>query len=162
MRRQGISYLKLTLGSLQEGLTPEERMRLRFVVLFAHVNQTDHPDYGEPWVAGMVDKVVSYDDNEERRALARVMEAQGHAIKSKFDYSIVMEECEKTGAPYILMTEDDVVFMDGWRHRTKKALDIAMTKSWEAGRTNCEYRAGGLLKIAISFTLSVFNQDHPD
>ncbi|KAI0448495.1 integral membrane protein [Xylaria acuta] len=139
VRREGISYLKLALGSLQHGLSSEERMRLHFVVLIAHVNQTEHPDYDKPWLASMVDTLASYSDNEERLRLAQTMDPRSHAIKSKFDYSIVMEECEKTGAHYVLMIEDDVVFLDGWRHRTMKALDIATTKSWEAGKADFLY-----------------------
>ncbi|RYC54819.1 hypothetical protein CHU98_g11394 [Xylaria longipes] len=139
VRREGISYLKLVLGSLQHGLSSEERMQLHFVVLLAHVNQTEHPDYDKPWLASMVDTLASYNDNEERLRLVQTMDPRSHAIKSKFDYSVVMEECEKTGAPYILMIEDDVVFLDGWRHRTMRALDIATTKSWEAGKADFLY-----------------------
>lgn len=105
----------------------------------------EHPDYGEPWLAGMVDKIASYHDDEERRKLAQVMESQNHAVKSKFDYSIAMEECDKTGAPYILMIEDDVVFLDGWRHRTTAALNAATAKSWEIGQTDCKFAIDQLL-----------------
>ncbi|KAI1424855.1 integral membrane protein [Xylaria sp. FL1777] len=139
VRREGVSYLKLALGSLQHGLSSEERMGLHFVVLLAHVNQTEHPNYRESWLTGMVDKLASYHDDEERLRLAQLMESQTHAVKSKFDYSIVMEECLNTGAPYILIIEDDVVFLDGWRHRTINALDIAMAKSWEAGQPDFLY-----------------------
>ncbi|KAI0535578.1 integral membrane protein [Xylaria digitata] len=139
VRRQGVSYLKLVLGSLQHGLSFEERKRLHFVVLLAHIDQKEHPDYGQPWLVGMADKLASYQDDEERLRLAQMMKSRPHAIKSKFDYSVVMEECEKTGAPYILMVEDDVVFLDGWRHRTMKALDVAMAKSWESGQAGFLY-----------------------
>ncbi|RYP82753.1 hypothetical protein DL769_001562 [Monosporascus sp. CRB-8-3] len=109
VQRDGISYLKSTLGSLQHGLSAEERAGLSFIVLLAHTDQKRHPDYGQPWLASMVDKLPSYQDDPERLALAKVMELnQTHAPKSKFDYSIVMEECEKTGAAYILIVEDDV------------------------------------------------------
>lgn len=139
MRREGVSYLKLALGSLQHGLSPEERMRLHFVVLLAHINQTEHPDHNEPWLTGMADQLAAYQDDEERLELAETMESQPHAVKSKFDYSIVMEECAKTEAPYMLIMEDDVVFLDGWRHRTINALNNAMAKSWEAGHTHCKF-----------------------
>ncbi|KAI0550383.1 integral membrane protein [Xylaria curta] len=139
VRREGVSYLKLALGSLQHGLSSGERARLHFVVLLAHVNQTDHPDHNMPWLASMVDTLASYSDSEERLMLARTIGSQSHAIKSKFDYSVVMEECEKTGTPYVLMIEDDVVFLDGWRHRTMKALDIATAKSWDAGKADFLY-----------------------
>ncbi|KAI1271485.1 integral membrane protein [Xylaria sp. FL0933] len=139
VRREGVSYLKLALGSLQYGLSHEERARLYFVVLLAHVNQTEHPDYGQPWLTGMVDKLATYHDDEERFTLAQSMESQAHAVKSKFDYSIVMEECEKTAAPYILIIEDDVVFLDGWRHRTMNALSTANAKSWDFGQAGFLY-----------------------
>ncbi|KAI0435923.1 integral membrane protein [Xylaria telfairii] len=139
VRREGISYLKLALGSLQRDLSSEERIRLHFVVLLAHVNETEHPDYGKPWLVSMADTLASYSDNDERLRLAQKMDPRSHAIKSKFDYSVVMEECEKTGAAYILMIEDDVVFLDGWQHRTMKALDVATAKSWEAGEADFFY-----------------------
>jgi hypothetical protein len=114
-------------------------MRLHFIVLIAHVNQTEHPDYREPWLAGMADELPAYQDDEERLKLAKQMEAKRtHGTKSKFDYSIVMEECKKTKAPYILMLEDDVVFLDGWQHRTMEALATATSLTWEAGYTTCK------------------------
>ncbi|KAI8631836.1 hypothetical protein F5Y19DRAFT_463027 [Xylariaceae sp. FL1651] len=140
VERDGISYLKLTIGSLQHGLSVDERTRLNFVVLLAHTNQTQHPDYDQPWLARMIDRLPSYHDDPERLTLARIMESnQTHGTKAKFDYSIVMEECEKTGASYILMIEDDVVFLDGWRHRTMQALDTAALKTWELGHTDFLY-----------------------
>ncbi|KAI1376889.1 hypothetical protein F4677DRAFT_418431 [Hypoxylon crocopeplum] len=139
VQREGISYLKSTLGSLQHGLSAEERAGLRFVVLLAHTDQTEHSDFDQPWLV-MADQLPSYNDDPQRLALAKAMELnQTHGTKAKFDYSIVMEECEKTGAPYILIVEDDVVFLDGWRHRTMQALDRATTKSWEAGHTDFLY-----------------------
>ncbi|KAI1139292.1 integral membrane protein [Hypoxylon sp. FL0543] len=140
VQRDGISYLKLALGSLQQGLSAGERAGLRFVVFLAHTDQSKHPDYHQPWLAGMADSLPSYDDDPERLALAKVMELnQTHGTKSKFDYSITMEECEKTGAPYILMVEDDVVFLDGWRHRTMQAVDEATAKSWGTGHRDFLY-----------------------
>ncbi|RYP83550.1 hypothetical protein DL769_001337 [Monosporascus sp. CRB-8-3] len=140
VQRDGISYLKSTLGSLQHGLSAEERAGLRFIVFLAHTDQEIHPDYGQPWLANMVDKLPSYHDDPQQLALAKGMELnQSHGTKAKLDYSIVMEECEKTGAPYILMVEDDVVFLDGWRHRTMQALDVATNKAWEAGHKDFLY-----------------------
>ncbi|KAI2469562.1 hypothetical protein F4781DRAFT_393911 [Annulohypoxylon bovei var. microspora] len=140
VQRDGISYLKSTLGSLQHGLSVEERASLRFVVLLAHTDQERHPDYGQPWLINMADRLPSYHDNPEYLALAQQMERnQSHGIKAKFDYSIVMEECEKTSAPYTLVVEDDVIFLDGWRHRTMRALDTATMKSWGVGHTDFLY-----------------------
>ncbi|KAH7304023.1 hypothetical protein B0I35DRAFT_445729 [Stachybotrys elegans] len=129
IRREGISYLKSTLGSLLHGLSGEERNSLHTVVLLAHLDQTEHPDYGQQWLGSLADGLPSYSDSPERQALAEAMGTQGHSIKAKFDYSLVMEECYNTGAQYILMIEDDVVFMDGWLHRTMEALDTARIKT---------------------------------
>ncbi|KAI0389145.1 integral membrane protein [Xylariaceae sp. FL0594] len=140
VRREGVSYLKLTLGSLQQGLSAEERGRLRFVVLLAHVDPTRHPDHDAPWLRGMADELPAYRDDEQRLALARQMEAKRtHGTKSKFDYALVMEECKKTRAPYILMLEDDVVFLDGWMHRTMEALANVKALTWEAGYSSFLY-----------------------
>ena len=139
MQRDGISYLKSTLGSLQHGLTVEERAGLRFVVLIAHTNQHEHSDYGRPWLTSMTDELLSYHDNPDWLALANTIERnKSHATKSKFDYSVVMEECARTGSPYILIVEDDVVFLDGWRRRTMQALEIATAKTWEVEHQDCE------------------------
>jgi hypothetical protein len=138
VKREGISYLKATVGSLQLGLTPRERTRLQFVVLLAHTDQQRHPEFGQPWLTNMADKLPSYHDNPDRLALAKQMEDdKTHAVKSKFDYAILMEECGKSGAPYMLLVEDDVVFLHGWRYRTMQALGVASTKSWEAAHTDC-------------------------
>ncbi|KAI0411548.1 hypothetical protein F5X98DRAFT_357019 [Xylaria grammica] len=140
VERKGISYLKATLGSLQHGLSADERADIQFVVLLAHTNQEDHAAYGQPWLTNMADKLPSYSDNAERLALAKTMEFnQTHGTKAKFDYSIVLEECEKTGASEILMIEDDVVFMNGWWPRVREALAVATTETWEKGHKDFLY-----------------------
>ena len=139
VERKGILYLKSTLGSLQHGLSTEERARLHFVVLLAHTDQTNHVAYNQPWLDNMADELPSYSDNEERFALATMMENNStHGIKAKFDYSIVVEECAKTGASEILMIEDDVVFMDGWWPRLRESLAVATAKTWELGHQDCK------------------------
>ncbi|KAI1463479.1 uncharacterized protein F4812DRAFT_446289 [Daldinia caldariorum] len=133
-QRQGISYLESTLGSLQHGLSAKEREDLYFVVLLAHTDLRKHQGHQQPWLANMADQMVFYSDDPARLNLARTIERkESHGVKAKFDYSIVMEECVKTRAPYLLMIEDDVVFMDGWWHRIARALEVATTKTWKAG-----------------------------
>ncbi|KAI1174576.1 hypothetical protein F4777DRAFT_553661 [Nemania sp. FL0916] len=136
IQRPGISYLKSTLGSLQQGLTVTEREKLYFAVFIAHTNQSEHEDFRQPWLNSMADELLSYRD----LGLAREMELnQTHEIKSKYDYSIALEACVKTGAPYILMIEDDVIFLDGWFHRVTEALDLAAAKSRDRGHPNFFY-----------------------
>jgi N-Acetylglucosaminyltransferase-IV (GnT-IV) conserved region len=137
----GTSYLKATLGSIQQGLTSQERASLHIVVLLAHVDEYENPDYGQPWLEGMVDTLASYRDDTGRLTVATELEKNetSREEKSKFDYSVVLEECEKTGAEYTLMLEDDVVLMDGWRHRTMDALRVAEAKTRGMGEPTCEY-----------------------
>lgn len=138
LQRHGISYLKSALGSLQQGLSPEERASLHFLVFLAHVNQEEHSDHGEPWLSAMTDSLPSYQDHSRRlRAIKDIERKHSHGIKAKFDYSVVLEECLKTGAPYILVAEDDVVFMRGWLPRTMQALDEAAGKTRQMGHENC-------------------------
>ncbi|KAI0870947.1 hypothetical protein GGS24DRAFT_492600 [Hypoxylon argillaceum] len=135
VQRRGISYLKSTLGSLQHGLTPEERDVLYFVVFVAHANQSNHNEYNQPWLVAMADELPSY----HNVALAQTMSNQSHEVKSKYDYSIVLEACANTGAPYAMMLEDDVVFLDGWWPRVARALELATIKTWESGYTDFFY-----------------------
>ncbi|KAI1322913.1 hypothetical protein F5Y16DRAFT_24139 [Xylariaceae sp. FL0255] len=135
VERDGISYLKSTLGSLQEGLTEKERDSIYFVVFLAHIDQQEHNDYNQPWLVNMADALPMYSNLD----IAKLMVNQNHGVKAKFDYSVVLDECEKTGAPYILMIEDDVVFMDGWWHRTGKALDTITSLSWGSGHDDFLY-----------------------
>ncbi|KAI0183161.1 hypothetical protein EV127DRAFT_457700 [Xylaria flabelliformis] len=135
VQRHGISYLKSTLGSLQHGLTPQERNALYFVVFIAHTNQSKHEEYNQPWLVTMADELPSYDN----LTLAQTMSSRSHEIKSKYDYSIVLEACANTGAPYLLMLEDDVLFLDGWWPRVARALDLAAIKTWEAGHIDFLY-----------------------
>lgn len=137
VQRRGISYLKSTLGSLQHGLTPEERDVLYFVVFVAHANQSNHNEYNQPWLVAMADELPSY----HNVALAQTMSNQSHEVKSKYDYSIVLEACANTGAPYAMMLEDDVVFLDGWWPRVARALELATIKTWESGYTDCKYQS---------------------
>lgn len=127
--RNGASYLKSTLGSMQHGLTDMERESLHFIVLLAHTNQTQHPNYNDTWLASMADALPFYKDLQQLEVAEQMESIKSHWLKSKFDYSLVMSECKKTKAPYILMIEDDVVFLDGWFHRTIDALEIATAKS---------------------------------
>lgn len=120
-----------------QGLTETERDSLHVIVLLAHIDQARHPDHGQPWLRNMADQLPSYQQDPRRLATAEAMEGKStHWIKSKFDYSFVLDECKRTGAPYILMIEDDVVFLDGWHHRTMKAVDRVASIS-ESRRQDC-------------------------
>lgn len=135
---------------MQQGLTPAERESLFFVTLLAHVDQTMHLDHGQVWLANMVDKLLSYDQDPTRKVIAEDMEAKhvSHWIKSKFDYSFVLDACKRTGAPYILVIEDDVVFLDGWYHRTVKAL-AGVEENSKKAKEDCTSTAS-LVVLAVT------------
>ncbi|KAH8646286.1 hypothetical protein BX600DRAFT_519115 [Xylariales sp. PMI_506] len=140
VQRDGISYLKSTIGSLQHGLSRTERESLYFVVLLAHTDLSQHHDFQDPWLEHSVDQLPTYHDHPGRLLQAVKMESSGsHNLKAKFDYSVVLEECIKVGALYIMMLEDDVVALDGWYHRTIQALDQAVENTVELGRTSFLY-----------------------
>lgn len=140
VQREGISYLKSTVGSLQEGLSRQERESLYFVALLAHTDQTQHQEYAQPWLMETVDRLPTYHDDPDRLSLARRLELDGsHNLKARFDYSIVLEECAKVNPMFTMMVEDDVVAIDGWYHRTLEALEKAYTFSAEMGRTSCKW-----------------------
>ncbi|KAI0021293.1 hypothetical protein F4780DRAFT_778807 [Xylariomycetidae sp. FL0641] len=140
IKRKGISYLKSTLGSLQQGLEASERDSLAFVVLLGHTNTSEHPDFGQPWLENMADGLLTYKDNSSYAKLARKLEkSHHHEPKQIFDVSLVMEECVRRNPDYIMVVEDDVVALDGWYHRTLGALEEARIASAELGRTSFLY-----------------------
>lgn len=114
VQRDGISYLKSTIGSLQEGLSQEERESLYFVTLLAHTDQAQHQDHAQPWLLEAIDRLPTYYDNQDRLRLARALELNGsHNLKAKFDYSILLEECAEANPLFTMIVEDDVVALDG-------------------------------------------------
>ncbi|PVI01662.1 hypothetical protein DM02DRAFT_613482 [Periconia macrospinosa] len=135
VRRPRLSYLKTTLASLHHGIDGNDRQDLTFTVLLAHTNQSEHPDFGKPWLKGMADTLMTYgSENDTTYEVAKLMEHNGsHEVKSKFDYALVLKQCLKTNADYVLMLEDDVIFTSSWWEKTKNALEEVKFRSWEMG-----------------------------
>ncbi|PVH96211.1 hypothetical protein DM02DRAFT_535774, partial [Periconia macrospinosa] len=135
VRRPRLSYLKTTLASLHHGIDGNDRPDLHFIVLLAHTNQSEHPDFDKPWLRGMADTLMNYGSKGDTTyEVAKLMEHDGrHEVKSKYDYALVLEECLKTNADYVLMLEDDVVFTKSWLEKTKNALEEVRVRSWEMG-----------------------------
>lgn len=138
--RHGFSYLKETVGSVLEGLGALERQRVYLVVFLAHVNQSRHEEYDQPWLTNLADSLPTYStvtDNPDaiRRisALEHDDSYEAHAEKQKIDYSVQLAECAKVNPTYTMTIEDDVVALDGWYHRTMSALQIAAIKTEEMG-----------------------------
>ncbi|EPS34106.1 putative UDP-GlcNAc: alpha-1,3-D-mannoside beta-1,4-N-acetylglucosaminyltransferase [Penicillium oxalicum 114-2] len=127
--RKDANYLQGAVGSVLEGLTVWERGGVYLIVLIAHSNPAEHPAYTEPWLHTLTDKVLLYDpdivDIERIRELETPEAKTSAREKGLLDYVYLLRACESLNASYTMMLEDDVIALDGWYHRTKKALSIA-------------------------------------
>ncbi|KAJ4374733.1 hypothetical protein N0V83_001809 [Neocucurbitaria cava] len=126
-KREDAQYLPDALGSLLEGLTPEERQEIYLMVFIAHSKPATHPSYNEEWLSGLADKVLTYDFGADRLQYIVDMENKGGKFDEKglFDYSLLLEKCTEQFTPYIAIFEDDTIAMDGWYHRTIAAIHEA-------------------------------------
>jgi hypothetical protein len=125
-KRAGTGYLPDTVGSLLEGLTPEERQEIYLIVFIPHSKPEIHPAYNEKWLPGLADDVLTYDFGFDRMQHIRNMEQTGAIIeKGIFDYAYLLNKCVEKFTPYIAVLEDDTVAMDGWYHRTMAAIHEA-------------------------------------
>lgn len=122
--REGTRYLRTTVGSLLEGLSPEERENIHLVVLIAHSDPFANPEYHEPWLANLVDHVLLYEPSQLDHITA--LEADvGNREKMLYDYAYTLRTCIDAKTPYIAMLEDDVLASDGWFWRTLLGLQQA-------------------------------------
>lgn len=126
-RRDNSRHLPSAVGSLLEGLTPEERQEIYLIVFITHSNPNHHPAYNEAWLAGLADEVLTYRFGDDQMQMIRNMEAKGGAFieKGLFDYEYLLKRCADHFTPYIAIIDDDTVAMDGWYHRTMDAIDQA-------------------------------------
>ncbi|KAF2114188.1 integral membrane protein [Lophiotrema nucula] len=129
--RKGARYLRTAVGSLLEGLTPEERKEIYFVVFIAQTDPTVHPAYKEHWLEALTDDILVYDIPNEDLDRIKNMEKEAGLFREKglFDYSFLLQACYEHETPYIAVFEDDIVAMDGWYYRTMKGLELAETQS---------------------------------
>ncbi|KAI4611751.1 hypothetical protein J4E83_008002 [Alternaria metachromatica] len=125
-QRDGAQYLPDAVGSLLEGLTPEERQEIYLIVFIPHSNPGAHPAYNEEWLSGLADEVLTYGYGYDRMQYIRIMEARNNYIeKGLFDYQYLLNKCTEQYTPYVALFEDDTVAMDGWYHRTLGAIHEA-------------------------------------
>ncbi|RMZ69566.1 integral membrane [Pyrenophora seminiperda CCB06] len=124
--RPGAQYLPDAVGSLLEGLTPEERQEIYFIVFIPHSKPEAHPAYHEEWLAGLTDQVLTYGYGFDRMQYIRDLERTNNfEEKGLFDYTYLLNACKEQYTPYIAMFEDDTVAIDGWYHRTMAAVHDA-------------------------------------
>lgn len=124
--REGEQYVRSTIGSLLDGLTPEDRAGIYLGVLIAHTNPEIHPIYGQQWLTNVVDKVYLYDVNQEKaKNLAQWEQDNDYRWKAVFDYTYILQRCVDTGAQWITIIEDDTLAVDGWFPRAIEAVTKA-------------------------------------
>lgn len=125
VKREGNEqYVRSTIGSLMDSLSPAERARIYLTVLIAHTTPTIHPIYGEPWLTNIADKVLLYNVNEKQLQDLKDWEKKNnYRRKAVFDYAFVLQHCVDTGAPWIAIIEDDTVAAGGWYSRAIEALE---------------------------------------
>ncbi|KAK3615876.1 hypothetical protein LTR56_026333, partial [Elasticomyces elasticus] len=127
--RGNTRYLRSCIGSLLEGLSQNERDGMHLAVFIPHTDPTLHPALHEPWLANSADDVLLYNlTQSELDHVKALEEGKKYLIfkeKGLFDYIYLLKACYATGAPNIVMLEDDVLAMDGWYHRTLRGLEQA-------------------------------------
>ena len=124
--RDGEQYVRSTIGSLLDGLTPEEREEIFMAVLIAETNPDLHPIYGEQWLVNVVDKVLLYDVPQKlHEDLVQWEGEKEYRKKAIFDYTYILQRCYDTGAQWVVIIEDDTLAVDGWYPRAIEALATA-------------------------------------
>ncbi|KKK15168.1 hypothetical protein P175DRAFT_0455432 [Aspergillus ochraceoroseus IBT 24754] len=123
-----------TVASILDHLSAQERSRIAVHVLFALTSPSDHPDYNQPWVPNVVDRVLTYDrmDGAPSLSTLRTLERQRDVKrKSLIDYRLSLKSCyDDSNAPYIMMLEDDVVAQRAWYNHTLETLQTI--QSWNS------------------------------
>ncbi|KAF1850046.1 uncharacterized protein K460DRAFT_400132 [Cucurbitaria berberidis CBS 394.84] len=130
--RRGAQYMRETVGSLLEGLTPDERSEIYLMVFIPHADPAVHSAYSEEWLHTITDHVLTYDfEDHEKMQHIRDMEDEGGQFEEKglYDYSYLLSKCMEQHTPYIAIFEDDTLAMDGWYHRTVAAIRDAEHQS---------------------------------
>ncbi|KAL2807997.1 hypothetical protein BJX63DRAFT_53780 [Aspergillus granulosus] len=121
-----------TVASILDNLSAEERSTISIHVLFALTSPADHPDYNQPWLPNIVDRVLTYEQLDAPISILRGLEEQKDVKrKSIIDYQLSLKSCyEDSNAPWIMMMEDDVVAQRAWYNRTLESLETI--KSWRS------------------------------
>ena len=124
--REGEQYVLSTIGSLLDGLDPNERDEIHLGVLIAHTDPNVHPIYGQKWLTNVVDKVYLYDIAKERlRKVEKWEKENDYRWKAVYDYTYILQRCVDTGAQWIAIIEDDTLAMDGWYSQAIEAATKA-------------------------------------
>ncbi|KAK5118247.1 hypothetical protein LTR85_008227 [Meristemomyces frigidus] len=81
--REGVRYLRTTVGSLLEGMTQEERDGMHLIVFIPHTDPTVHPAYHEAWLAKLADDVLLYNLTESQLDHVAALELELGLMREK-------------------------------------------------------------------------------
>jgi hypothetical protein len=123
-REKGTSYFHTTVGSVLQGLTPEERRRIYIALLIANTDPKIHEAYKTSWFQDVPNAALTYEDlpSKELEALKQLEQSDAFKRKAIKDYTYLLRHCLDQGAEYVAMIEDDTVLQDGWLARVEQAL----------------------------------------
>ncbi|KAK0737022.1 hypothetical protein B0T21DRAFT_309681 [Apiosordaria backusii] len=141
------SFLKHTIGTLVDILTPEERGSIHLVVLLADRPAKKHSAWGEEWLEKVVDEVLVYDDIPPPTETGRekvykqvpfeLVEGRTRGVtrveNMRLDHSLLVETCMRNGAEYFVLVEDDVVAGRDWMRQLKRGLGYVEGESKRKG-----------------------------
>lgn len=110
-------YIRKAVASLLEGLTAEERDEIYRVVLVADANPALLQVFNQAWFQTLPGRIITYEATSEKEAsLVQELGSQDldHRAKPLHDYVKLLRSCHSTGAPFVLMLEDDVLAASEW------------------------------------------------
>jgi len=143
-------YIDTTIGSLVDGLTPNERQDIHLIVLIPHSDPTKHSAYREPWLGNLVNEILHYESTNSQFDRIVTLEREEAPFREKglFDYLSLMRAClDRSDAPYIAIFEDDIVAMPDWYRRSLAGIAKA-----ELGFPSDHRGTGGFLYLRLFYT----------
>lgn len=104
-------------------MSEKERSRLSVNVLFANINPKEHIAWNRQWISKLTDSAYSYTTKDPVYETVRQYEEAGEiSRKAIYDYTFAMRQCYDSGAQWIAIFEDDIIFADGWYLQTLRSL----------------------------------------
>jgi hypothetical protein len=139
------SFLKHTLATLVDRLTPEQRSHVTLIVLLADREPRKHTAFGQPWLEALADEILIYDTGV---ALGDKISNKYHGTRynvtgsaradrvenMRLDHSVLSERCHALGSPYFALVEDDIVASRDWFTRFQQGLEVVEKNSEKTGR----------------------------
>jgi len=92
VKREPVQYLAEMVGSLLEGLHPDERASLYLYIHFANTDPALHPDWNSTWARNLADATESYHiSNEEMERIKGVERERNFAVKGVlYAYTVLL------------------------------------------------------------------------